>query len=202
MTSTWERKFELPLYSWTPWVAEWYNTTSNLLFIVFGVSKCWEMTRLLRQMAKRDAAKDNPKQPGGLNNPDRLENFIRVMIRLWVLMIVSGACSAFHHATDPYTMKWTIIIDWIPILSTIVYIIFYHPYLVKCISMTTCVAIGFSLAFLGVDHVYTPVPVPWGHVTWHLLAACSISMAYNDMFYSYVLHRVARGNLVNVFVEL
>ena len=91
------------------------------------------------------------------------------------LMICAGICSGFHHAT---TYKYTIIVDWIPILFSIVNM--YQESLYLYISYATYFQMCLALFVLITDHVYTYIPVPWGHVFWHVLASFAVDSAYQS----------------------
>jgi dihydroceramidase len=130
-------------YQVVPYIAEFWNTVSNLPFILIGLYRLKNGTSL------------------GL---------------LYVLYALAGVCSGIHHATTP---KWTIIIDWIPIASTIVIVLHYGMW--RFLSMNSVGKLSIALTALVLDHVWTPLPVPWGHVLWHLLAAWSIDAAYQEL---------------------
>lgn len=89
---------------------------------------------------------------------------------------MAGVCSALHHASG---QKWTIIIDWIPIAASIRYVVQHRLW--DDLSMGSVLRLMIALGSLVVDHVWTPFPVPWGHVAWHLLAALSIDAAYQQL---------------------
>jgi hypothetical protein len=126
-------------------IAEFWNTLSNLPFVVLGVLRLVEGQQPELQYA-------------------------------YQLMILAGIASAIHHATTP---KWTIVIDWIPIVLSMVHIwtMGYYGF----ISWATYFKFTLALVVLVTDHIWTLVPVPWGHVMWHLLAAYSIDDLYQDV---------------------
>jgi len=136
------RKLE-SFYTHSRHIAEFWNTLSNLPFVLIGLYRLWH----------------------GVNFVD-----------LYILYVLAGVCSAFHHA---HPKKWTIVIDWIPILISGYlaweYDVWYHT------STTSRVWLGFAFGTLINDHVCTSLPVPKGHVLWHILAAYSIDSAYQDL---------------------
>jgi hypothetical protein len=135
------RKLE-KFYTHSMHIAEFWNTLSNIPFVLIGIYRLWQGTPLTL---------------------------------LYFLYTMAGVCSGFHHAS-PH--KWTIIIDWIPIATSVV--IVYSTGVLWSISISTMFWIMLAFATLINDHVYTSIPVPWGHVLWHLLAAYSIDRAYQD----------------------
>jgi len=94
----------------------------------------------------------------------------------YTLMVLAGVCSFIHHATTP---KWTIVIDWLPIASSIL-LGLYHE-IVYCVSLTTCLKCLLAFASLIVDHHFVLMGVPWGHAVWHILAAYSLDSVYQDV---------------------
>ena len=95
---------------------------------------------------------------------------------LYKLMAMCGVCSAVHHAN---TERWTIVIDWIPIFLSVLFIFLAELYVY--ISFSVWFSVFLSLGVLGADHVYRLVPVPWGHVMWHLVASLTADLAYQSM---------------------
>ena len=130
--SKYERKFESK-YSKSKYIAEFYNTLSNLPFIIYGVSYLLFCS------------------PSDKN--------------LWYLMIGFGVCSSIHHAIH---FKGSILVDYIPIVSAWIYI--YNFYL-SYIDFNDLIHCSLPLFILITDHIYTFIPVPWGHVLWHTLAS-------------------------------
>jgi len=92
------------------------------------------------------------------------------------LMVLAGIASAIHHATTP---RWTILIDWAPIAWSCFHIL-RSNYLLY-LSPTAIFEILLAFFILVTDHVYTYIPVPWGHVFWHIVAALSIDCAYQSI---------------------
>ena len=93
-------------------------------------------------------------------------------------MIFTGICSAIHHAT---TQKWTLVIDWIPIAGSILLNLNYLSFM----GLPEALILLMALIWLLTDHVVTPMPPPWGHVVWHIMAAYSI-----DIFYQKIEHNL------------
>lgn len=94
----------------------------------------------------------------------------------YFLMILMGICSAIHHATTP---RWTIVIDWIPIASMMIWSVI--TWNLALISPAVIAEIVLALAVLYSDHLLKIIPVPWGHVMWHLLAALSVDAFIQNM---------------------
>ena len=144
------RKLEQPLFWHCPCVAEFYNTLSNFPFIVIGLLRLYNY----------DALTEFPSEP---------------LEKLYWMMVAAGIGSAIHHATVP---SWTIVIDWVPILASSGYCLYLG--VLPFISCTTWFKIGLSFLVLFDDHIITRIPVPWGHVMWHVLAAFSVDSIYQD----------------------
>lgn len=145
-----ERKLE-PAFQVTPWIAEFYNTLSNLPFLLIGLWRYNELALLDETV------------------------LVEQLRFLYALYIACGVCSAIHHATTP---RWTILIDWIPISTSILLILKFH--FVVYFGVVSWFKLGLAMAMLVNDHVYTTVNVPWGHCFWHVLAAFSIDACYQD----------------------
>ena len=142
MLLTYTRKRET-LFRIVPFIAEFWNTISNLPFILIGFCRLWEGTSLTL---------------------------------LYSLMICMGVCSGIHHAIRS---RWLLILDWIPIIIT-KGVILQHSYWLH-ISWTSYLLGSIATVVLVIDHVYTPIPVPWGHVFWHVLAAFALDNAYQSI---------------------
>ena len=153
MCQHYERKLE-PFHTHTQWIAEFWNTMSNLPFILIGI------VRLETQLV----------------------NF-RPLYLQYQFMIFAGICSAIHHAT---TQKWTIIIDWIPIVSSILLNLNYLSYA----ELPEILILLMAFFWLLTDHVVTPMPVPWGHVVWHIMAAYSIDTFYQKIERNILLNKL------------
>jgi hypothetical protein len=161
---SWARKLEPDLYGHSGYVAEWWNTISNILFVAIGVLRYREAIANKTWAQKR--------APKGY-----------VLPRLWLLFAAAGVCSAFHHSQR---MRWTIIVDWIPIAASAILLVLGHRYLLHRVSWAAWFGLAFALAVLTTDHVCTILPPPWGHMLWHVSAAFSIAQAYRDMEHCYV----------------
>lgn len=132
-------------------IAEWYNTISNLGFIILGMIRIYEYGWSAE----------------------------------YALFTLAGICSGIHHAT---TQRWTIILDWIPIMWSLMIIINNH-YL-WLISLGTWFQILCALFILIDDHIMQTMHVPWGHVMWHVLASFAIDSMYQEVL---VKHYCERG---------
>ncbi len=97
------------------------------------------------------------------------EPFIPMVHDAYFYLILIGIGSSVHHATTP---KWTIIIDWIPILWALYFSV--TSGLWQAWSWCVLFELGLAFSVLVVDHTTTLIPVPWGHVFWHVLAAFAI----------------------------
>jgi len=129
------RKLE-KFYEILPFIAEFWNTISNLPFVMIGILRLIEGT------------------------PAYVE---------YTLYILIGFGSFIHHATPQY---WTIVIDYIPIFSSIYY--FWKMGYFYLLSWANYFQLGLAFVFLLCDHILVYVRPPWGHVFWHVLVAVSI----------------------------
>ena len=100
------------------------------------------------------------------------------MMMLYYFYLMAGVCSGIHHALS---FRGSLILDWIPILFSIGLWVYYELW--SYISWGTWVQVALALAILLTDHLVQLVPVPWGHVMWHIAAAQSIDSAYQDFAY-------------------
>jgi len=96
---------------------------------------------------------------------------------LYNCLFAAGLCSAFHHAT-PFSWKWTIVIDYLPIVIGVSY--GWYTSIIAQITPATLFLIILSFACLLADHIWTPIPVPWGHSFWHILAAIAFDATIQD----------------------
>ena len=144
-----ERKLE-PFFTVTPWIAEFFNTISNLPFILIGLFRLYEG--------------------------------VEFTWFLYAFMILIGICSGVHHATTP---KWTIVIDWVPIVISMGTFCYFDMW--PLVSYTSLLQWNIALLLLFVDHFWTIMPVPWGHVCWHLVAALAMDSIYFGVEYSQLL---------------
>ena len=99
----------------------------------------------------------------------------RELIVLYALLVLAGVCSAVHHAT---VTPLTLILDWIPIASSVVLCLWWGVYLHARAS--TVAACSATLLWVVVDHVHPVMPIPWGHVIWHMSAAWAADALYSD----------------------
>lgn len=96
-------------------------------------------------------------------------------VTLYVLFIGLGIASGIHHAVQ---WKYSILIDYVPIILSLLYAL--HNNMLLSISLGTGVKLVIALLVLFADHSTHLIPVPWGHVMWHLLAAFSLDTAYQE----------------------
>jgi len=157
MLGKYEREFE-QRYSHTKYIVEFYNTISNLPFILIGLYRLGWL----------------------YNNPEfSLNTNMNHIYILYSLCICAGLCSAYHHMN---LTKKTIIIDWIPLLFTAVYLL-YNSYLLTVLTIPSLIAVSTAFTVLLLDHTTKIFPSPIGHVMWHLLAALAVDMTYMDILY-------------------
>ncbi len=172
IVKSWDRKKE-PLYADSPYIAEYWNSWSNILFVIFG---------LLRAMEIQSYLNGN----GGGHSGDAIGRQAPIVAKrmrnLWLLMACAGVCSFIHHALN---VPGTIVLDWIPIASSILYLVIRNSELIRYISWAAWAGFAFASLILLVDHVHTTLPVPWGHVMWHVSIAYAIAGAYQDMMRSF-----------------
>lgn len=135
-----------PFFQVSNYIAEFWNTISNLPFIIIGLLRLYEGT---------------------------------ILTDFYWMMVITGIASSIHHATTP---KWTIVIDWIPIVLSI--IMLYFQGVIIFISLTAWFELFLSMVLLYADHIHHLMPVPWGHVCWHLLASLAIDSAYQSIEFS------------------
>lgn len=150
LLESWERKTEQRRWAAVPCIAEPLNTVSNALFSLLAVVRLAELSAVVTPL--------HPSVP-----------------TLYKIMFAAGICSAIHHGTTP---KWTIVIDYIPIVSGVglgLYVGVLHT-----TTWGTLTAVAFAFAVLLSDHVWTPIPVPWGHCFWHFLAALAFDRVIWD----------------------
>lgn len=149
--SKYERKLE-PAFRVSPWIAEFYNTLSNLPFILIGL---WRLHEL-------DCSDDDV--------------LCQQVFLLYALYVACGVCSAIHHASTP---KWTIVIDWFPIAVSILLVLKFN--FLSYFGFVSWFKVSLAGVMLFNDHVYTTINVPWGHCVWHVLAAFAIDACYQDV---------------------
>lgn len=140
-------------YKVVPFIAEFWKTVSNLPFVILGLYHLILCS---------------------------LDTNLKIV---YSLLILAGLSSAFHHATNykctmcSREMTWTLIIDWIPILASGIYIIITK--MINSFSIDSWIFIGISLSWLIIDNTFAPFK-HWGHCIWHILIAFAISHAYED----------------------
>lgn len=149
MKMTYERRLE-PFFQISNYIAEFWNTISNIPFIMIGLLRLYEGT---------------------------------VLPEFYITMVFIGIGSGIHHATTP---KWTVIIDWIPILISLCMIYYYN--MIYIISFAVWFEIILAGLILYADHIHHLMPVPWGHVCWHLLASFAIDSAYQSVENHFIIN--------------
>jgi len=149
----WARKHEAH-YKTTRFICEFWNTISNLVFVVIGFMR----------LADED-----------------LYLYYDELVVLYTLFTLAGFCSGIHHALN---FKYTIFIDWLPIASSIMYLL-YNNHLLEYITLVSWFKIVLAFVVLTTDHIWTPINVPWGHVFWHILIGFAIDSAYQDIYLLY-----------------
>jgi hypothetical protein len=173
----WARKYELPLYGRCHYIAEYWNTLSNLPFIVIGSLRLGQLAAIfVIYLISRTDPLIIPQ------NQKQLEQ----IFNLYFLYMCAGICSAFHHA---HHKRWTIVIDWIPIASSLILLIGFWPALLSYITVTSWCKLVFAMCILINDHIITTIPVPFGHVMWHIVASFAIDSAYQDMYLTCMIER-------------
>lgn len=171
-----KRRPELPYHSHVDGIAEYYNTISNAGFML---GACWCWTVLIHKQLLLSKESDPP-----FNGPLSVETLNYLIL----LLLVCGWCSAIHHSLCDQYGKYTIVLDWIPIASSL-YVIgttyktnTQENQTLMWTSLSTssvCICI-IALCILLEDHVIKNVKAPWGHVTWHLTASIGITFVYLD----------------------
>jgi hypothetical protein len=165
-----QRRHEKPYRNVFPFIAETWNTLSNIGFI-FGA--CYIMYL-------------------NMTHGTHSIEFAYFMNGLAVLMCMIGICSAVHHAQCDKYDHYTLCLDWTPILATIGEILF-CCWVTKTITLTdtwsatsvlSLVLAVVALTFLISDHLCHALPVPWGHVLWHIFASMAITSMYRDWILS------------------
>ena len=181
------RRFE-PFYATCPWIAEFWNTLSNLPFLVIAGLRLLEL-RMAGTSSDRTPEATLSYYP--YTSPSLLPHPLDPHVELLYLwMLAMGLASAVHHAT---TTKWTIVVDWVPIAGCLAFL-WHHGLLWRCVGRPPlCTALEFSLSpavvfqlfvALGVfltDHLTALIPAPWGHVMWHLLIAGVMDAAFQEL---------------------
>jgi hypothetical protein len=97
---------------------------------------------------------------------------------LYAWMLAACFCSGIHHASPRWMRRGTLVLDWVPIAVSLVLNWQYDT--LKYLTPSTIFKATVSFAFLFNDLVDV-IPVPWGHVTWHFLAAFTVDSHYREM---------------------
>ena len=149
-------------HTYSPYIAESWNTFSNIAFV-------WGAAFL----------SDDAQFAGAVLVAHETRKL------LVALMAMIGICSGIHHALCDRYDRYTLVLDWIPIVASMITLSsvdtaavgFFGP-----TSMSTFIVCGVALAFLITDHVCHVLPPPIGHVIWHVTAALGMTMLYWDWF--------------------
>jgi hypothetical protein len=162
-----------------PYFVEFWNTVSNLAFIVAGAAMKWIFSSI--------EYSPHPHQPAF----DLYAN----------LLIMQGICSAIHHAAPLPWRVYTIYVDWFTIVGLMWWmatttVSIQHPDSPPIFYMTlrsiTCWFV--ALTVLIYDHLAKPKPVPWMvsccaplsapplHTLWHVFAAVALFYTAGDVY--------------------
>lgn len=138
-----------PQYAVWRRIAEFWNTVSNLPFVLIGLAR----------LGCSDLSEEGST--------------------LYSLYVAAGLCSAFHHAC-PFAWRWTLAVDMMPIGLSL-WFFTGHPELLCAVTLVSWFKVNLALLAGLLDHAVQLVPVPWGHVGWHILAALAMDAVYQDM---------------------
>lgn len=100
---------------------------------------------------------------------------------LYAWMAAACLCSSVHHASPLRVRRYTLVLDWLPIGVSIYLNLAYGT--LRHLTVATAFKALLALVFLLNDLVDV-VPVPWGHVAWHLLAALAVDAHYVEVLHS------------------
>jgi hypothetical protein len=104
------------------------------------------------------------------NNSNNITN------KLYLAMVFCGVCSGIHHAVN---FRGSIILDYIPIVYSLIYLTNMGLwYKINPISVGLAT---LALFILFLDHIVQLMPVPWGHVMWHVCAAYAMDSCYQSL---------------------
>lgn len=98
---------------------------------------------------------------------------------LYLWMLAACVCSATHHAVRTGTVRrLTLVLDLAPILVSVVLNLAYGTlaYWTPTTAFMALTAAAFLLNDL-VDYV----PVPWGHVMWHVSVSSAVAYHYREL---------------------
>jgi hypothetical protein len=154
-----DRPLEQPLYGVSSYVAEWWNTVSNLPFVIIGISRLVQM----HLMALRPPT---------------------LMFVLYALYTCAGVFSAIHHAAPATRRRRTILLDWTPISAQLIILTCTSIgwFVLGNATAASWLKLGIALLALAADHLCLITPAPWGHCHWHALASFAIDCLYADCF--------------------
>jgi len=162
-----KRRHEKPFRQYSPYIAETWNTLSNIGF--------WIGAMYLHYTVQ---------------SPTLANVYIGLVpanTRSWltVLMVLVGLCSGIHHAICDRYERYSLVLDWIPIVMSILTFLSIDTSCCGVFGPTSWVTIcicTMALVFLISDHACRLLPPPIGHVLWHFTAALAMTMVYRDYF--------------------
>lgn len=175
------RRLEAP-YATSKYVYEFYNTISNVPFVVIGWIRMVESVgRTPSWHLDAIGCREEDVLPATRMFIHDISRLHLCILYLYLFYMGMGLASGIHHAVR---FHGSLVVDWIPILCTFVCLLLHfhllHDYLLAKVSMAVVFQLVLAVGVLVMDHVCPLVPVPWGHVVWHLLAALSIDSLYQS----------------------
>lgn len=138
-----------------------YNTIPNLPFIIFGLSRLYELYQFHEDVC--------------LDYYECRLITLNMLYTLYILYTFLGICSGIHNA---FHFKYSIIIEYIPITLTIIYFLM-NPFLFYFISFISYIKLFIYFLILISDYLYTPILIPFAH----LLASYSLDSVYQDIVF-------------------
>lgn len=176
------RRPELPYRAYHPDIAEFWSTVTNAGFVL-GALVCWNI--LYGRLIVHGALDLWPffamrTQMLGPLDADTLGCLI-------MLQLAAGACSAVHHAQCDRHGSWTIFLDLLPIVISIVVFGTYMESFAACWAAVSDFSVGAILLALFIllqDHVLQIGPAPWGHCIWHVVASIAVTSTYLDLIFA------------------
>jgi len=135
-------------YAVTPYIAEYHNTWSNAGFLLLGI---WGVLQAQWSLAS--------------------EHHRALALKLYLLMIGCGIGSVIHHAIASKYYWRTIGADYVCIVLSILTIWTNAGVILPLMSLETQLWISFACGIFVLDHVWSGLRAPWGHVIWHLSSA-------------------------------
>lgn len=96
--------------------------------------------------------------------------------QLYKYMILCGICSGIHHM---FHFRGSLILDYVPIVLSLRYLYIHNLFTqIHPVSMGLA---ALALFILFLDHIIQLMPVPWGHVMWHVCAAYAMDSCYHSL---------------------